>query len=141
MNPPPAGSRGCAMQTDLWDILIIDADDKFRSDLSALLHEAGYSVRQAANGREGLSELNRAMPSLVMLALNVPDPNGFELLKVMRERPLSEQAPVAIIAKFGFAWESALVGADGCIQKPLQPQEALRAIDFLLNKKNKRFLH
>lgn len=129
------------METNLWDILVVDADDVFRNDLIQLLRQAGYAVRGASNGSGGLDELNKEMPSLLMLVLDMPKLNGFELLKFLRDRPLSEQIPVVVIAKFGFAWEAALVEADGCIQKPLQPEEALRVIDFLLNKKKKRFLH
>ena len=129
------------METHLWDILVVDADEGFRNTLAQILRQAGYAVREASSGSQGLAELNREMPSLIMLVLDMPELNGFDLLKVLRDRPLSEQIPIVVIAKFGFAWEAALVEADGCIQKPLHPEEALRVIDFLLNKKKKQFLH
>ncbi|MDR0965569.1 MAG: response regulator [Myxococcales bacterium] len=124
-----------------WDILIVDDDEEFRSHLSELLQVAGYSVRQAADGIAGLEEIEREMPSLVLLVLNVSGLNGFNLLKALRARPLSAQVPVAVISKFGFAWEASLVEADGCIDKPLRPENALHVVDALLNQKKRRFLH
>ena len=129
------------MKSKNWDILIIDGDGDFRSALSALLSEAGYAVRQARTCAAGLSEIHRDPPSLVMCALSSPELSGFELLKILRARPQSERIPVAVISRFGFGWEAAFVGAEGSVEKPLQPAAVLALVERLLQEPERRLFH
>ena len=81
------------------DILLID-DDPAILDLHARLverHLPGSSVRRAASGRAGLGELRQNRPDLVLLDLMMPEVNGFDVLREMRESEDLRGIPVIVL--------------------------------------------
>jgi len=113
-------------------ILIVDDDADFRIGLRTALEMKGYQVDEAANGEEALITLAERPPLLVLLDLQMPVMNGREMLQRMRATPELKDVPVVIISGFGFEWEAELMGAQGYIGKPFEPQELERTIAHLL---------
>src|SRR5712691_395247 len=113
-------------------ILVVDDDADFRTGLRAALEMKGYQVEEAANGQEALERLTQKPPLLVLLDLQMPVMNGREMLQRMRAQPELKEVPVVIISGFGFEWEAELMGAQGYIGKPFEPQELERTIANLL---------
>jgi len=68
------------------EILVVDDDAAIRKSMVLLLGSAGYRVRTAIHGLDGLSQLRRTLPSLVIAELNMPQMSGFEFLSVVRRR-------------------------------------------------------
>src|SRR5713226_8988657 len=60
------------------EILLIDDDPEIRATLDEILHECGFSVATAENGREALDWLGKNRPRLILLELSMPVMNGFE---------------------------------------------------------------
>ena len=113
-------------------ILIVDDDADFRIGLRTALEMKGYQVDEAANGEEALITLSERPPLLVLLDLQMPVMNGREMLQRMRATAELKDVPVVIISGFGFEWEAELMGAQGYIGKPFEPQELERTIAHLL---------
>lgn len=113
-------------------ILVVDDDADFRIGLRAALEMKGYQVDEAANGEEALLKLAEKPPLLVLLDLQMPVMNGREMLQRMRATPDLKEVPVVIISGFGFEWEAELMGAQGYIGKPFEPQELESTIAHLL---------
>jgi CheY-like chemotaxis protein len=113
-------------------ILVVDDDADFRTGLRAALEMKGYQVEEAANGQEALERLTPKPPLLVLLDLQMPVMNGREMLQRMRAQPELKEVPVVIISGFGFEWEAELMGAQGYIGKPFEPQELEKTIVNLL---------
>src|SRR5947209_12743060 len=113
-------------------ILIVDDDADFRIGLRTALEMKGYQVDEAANGEEALITLAERPPLLVLLDLQMPVMNGREMLQRMRATPELKDVPVVIISGFGFEWEAELMGAQGYIGKPFEPEELERTIAALL---------
>jgi CheY-like chemotaxis protein len=113
-------------------ILIVDDDPDFRLGLRTALEMKGYQVHEAANGEEALLKLAEKPPLLVLLDLQMPVMNGREMLQRMRATPELKDVPVVIISGFGFEWEAELMGAQGYIGKPFEPQELEATIANLL---------
>jgi CheY-like chemotaxis protein len=113
-------------------ILIVDDDADFREGLRAALEMKGYLVEEAANGKEALDRILEKAPLLVLLDLQMPVLNGRELLQRLRAEPDTKEIPVVILSGFGFEWEAELMGAQGYIGKPFEPQELERTIADLL---------
>src|SRR5690348_12729795 len=113
-------------------LLIADDDADFRTGLRPALEMKGYQVEEAANGQEALAQLAERPPLLVLLDLQMPVMNGREMLQRMRATPELKEVPVVIISGFGFEWEAELMGAQGYIGKPFEPQELERTIAALL---------
>src|SRR5689334_1726384 len=116
-------------------ILVVDDDADFRTGLRTALEMKGYQVEEAANGEEALLKLLEKPPLLVLLDLQMPVMNGREMLQRMRSTPELKDVPVVIISGFGFEWEAELMGAQGYIGKPFEPEELQKTIANLLKPK------
>ena len=73
----------CLAEMEQRCILIAEDDSAIRELLADLLREAGYEVRTAADGREALERLLSYPPDLLLLDVNMPQIDGFRLLKMM----------------------------------------------------------
>ena len=113
-------------------ILVVDDDADFRDGLRLALEMKGYQVEEAANGKEALDRIEQKPPLLVLLDLQMPVMNGRELLQKLRAASDTKDIPVVIISGFGFEWEAELMGAQGYIGKPFEPEELERTIAALL---------
>ena len=68
-------------------ILLIDDDDLLRRSLAFNLHQAGYRVSTAASAEDGLALAQQDQPDLVLLDVGLPDMNGLDALKHLRDGP------------------------------------------------------
>jgi CheY-like chemotaxis protein len=62
-------------------VLVVDDHESFRSLARKLLEAAGFTVTEAANGAEATQAAISTQPSLVLLDINLPDSNGFEVAR------------------------------------------------------------
>jgi CheY-like chemotaxis protein len=113
-------------------LLVVDDDADFRIGLRLALEMKGYQVEEAENGEIALDRLTDKPPLLVLLDLQMPVMNGREMLQRMRAMPELKDVPVVIISGFGFEWEAELMGAQGYIGKPFEPEELQKTIADLL---------
>ena len=113
-------------------ILVVDDDEDFRSGLRMALEMKGYQVDDAEDGEQALAKLAEKPPLLVLLDLQMPVMNGREMLQRMRANAELRDVPVVIISGFGFEWEAELMGAQGYIGKPFEPEELQKTIADLL---------
>jgi len=79
------------------DVLIVDDDEGTRDVLRRTLVREGWTVREAADGADGLRQLAACKPAVVLLDLMMPQMNGFEMLRAMRENPAWHDVPVVIV--------------------------------------------
>jgi CheY-like chemotaxis protein len=68
-------------------ILIVDDHDGFRAFARAMLEAAGFTVAEAASGAEATEAVSRVRPSLVLLDIQLPDVDGFEVARRLTARP------------------------------------------------------
>ncbi len=66
-------------------ILVIEDEERMARFVRLNLEQDGFQVSEALNGREGLDKLRTFMPDLILLDVMLPDLDGFELLKMIRE--------------------------------------------------------
>ncbi len=67
-------------------ILVVDDEAAIRETAEALLATAGYEVLTAVDGFDGLVQLRRSLPDLIISDLSMPNMSGFEFLSVVRKR-------------------------------------------------------
>ena len=107
-------------------ILLIDDDDSLRRVTEYNLSSAGFSVRTAASGREGLSQFKQNQPDLVVTDVKLGDLNGLDLLAQIKAT--APEIPVIVITAFGsieMAVEAMRQGAFTFLTKPFD-RETLR---------------
>jgi two-component system, chemotaxis family, chemotaxis protein CheY len=103
-------------------ILVIDDEPQIRFLISELLSDEGYTVVQAANGREALIYLQAAnpLPSLILLDMMMPILNGWEFLRVQQRNPVFAPIPVVVISAFrALAESAAALGVQEALTKPI----------------------
>ena len=120
--------------SDKRRILVVDDEDALRTVLSAELNSEGYDVGTAADGVEALAELQKARFDLVLLDIKMPNMNGFEVLKIIKEK----YAGTKVIMLTGFAdlknaSESKKLGAEDFVSKPYDLVDLLTTIDRVMS--------
>lgn len=117
-------------------ILVADDDTDIRTVLSDRLHSYGHEVVQAADGLAALDALNRQLPDLVFLDIEMPKVKGMELLHHIRHT--WPDLPVIIMTAYGsisLAVQAMKDGANDFIAKPLEFQSLPTAIDKAMERK------
>jgi len=84
-----------AMETKIARILVVDDEPQMRRLLKVALAASGYDVSEAATGQEGLERAALLRPDLIVLDLTLPDLDGLEIIKRLREWT---QAPLIILS-------------------------------------------
>lgn len=115
-------------------ILVVDDEASVRLLIRRTLEEQGYRVVTAADGNEGLAKLDQGGIDLVLLDINMPGLDGFQVLELIRRR---SNLPVIMLT--GMAKASALhdtldIGADDYITKPFSPVELVARIKAKLRR-------
>jgi DNA-binding NtrC family response regulator len=109
-------------------LLIVDDDDSVREGFRWILQDR-YRIIEASGVDEALSIIDRERPDLVTLDIRMPEKNGLEGLRLIRER--SEDLPVVMITGFGSvdtACEALRLGASDYLEKPCAPNQLLTSI-------------
>ena len=82
--------------------VLIAEDDKFLGGAyRAKLQKAGFEVRIATDGVDGLAALDSFNPDIVLMDLLMPKMDGFEMLRQLRAKPGYEKIPVIIASNLG----------------------------------------
>lgn len=120
-------------------IVVIEDDAKMRRLLRQALREGGFDVREAESGRAGLLAAATRKPDLIMLDLGLPDVDGTEILRQVRQ--WWEARPVLVLS--GRVAESDKVaaleaGADDFIPKPFGLPELVARVRAALRRSARR---
>jgi len=110
-------------------ILVIDDEKVILESLKMFLTEKGYSVESAASAAEGRQKVEGLKPDVVILDIRLPDGNGLELLKELRDR--NREMPVIMITAFhdmDSTIKAIKHGATEYITKPIDADELERAV-------------
>jgi signal transduction histidine kinase/CheY-like chemotaxis protein len=78
-------------------VLLVDDEDVTRYLVQQLLPRSNYKIREATSGRQGLDELRREPPDIVLMDLTMPEMNGFDLLEKMDGDATLSHVPAIIL--------------------------------------------
>jgi DNA-binding response OmpR family regulator len=117
-------------------ILLVDDDPGLTALLDLVFRRANFEVVVANTGLDGLKKAIELSPTLVLLDIMMPDLNGIEVCKRLRDTPGMSDLPVLILSASGNKNDRDLAlaaGADAFIQKPISPTELVRRVNTLLS--------
>jgi DNA-binding response OmpR family regulator len=115
-------------------ILVADDDADLRALIGFTLMQAGYDICTAVDGESALQAFQRDSPDLVLLDINMPEPNGLQVCREIRGR-----SPVPIMMLTVRDVEEDLVeafdsGADDYVRKPFSPRALLARVRALIRR-------
>jgi len=120
------------------DILVIDDDEIMAQLIAAILESLGHTLRFAENGQDGLEQVARQRPDLIVLDMNMPVMDGFEFARNLRNIPANRTIPVLAstaethTASYDAAYDA---GCDGFLRKPWSEEELIERVGEFLNAK------
>ncbi len=119
-------------QASKGDILIVDDNPVNLELLSGMLTERGYRVRVATGGRRAMTAALSAPPELIMLDINLPDLDGYEVCSRLKEQESVAHVPVIFISALDTAVDKVRafgVGGADYVTKPFQFEEVLARVE------------
>jgi CheY-like chemotaxis protein len=120
-------------------ILIVDDYSDNRTLLSAWLRAKGFKVVEAQDGKEGVLQANRAKPDLILMDLAMPELDGVEATRQIRQRNILAHTPIFAISAYAThdVKQDALdAGCNAVFAKPLDLDSLLRKIRSALDMHN-----
>ena len=118
-------------------ILIIEDNEDLAFGLRSNLEIEDYEVLTASTGQAGVRQAHQCQPDLILLDLMLPEMDGFEVLKKLRENGIS--VPVLILTARGEEMDKVRglrLGADDYVTKPFGLMELLARVEALLRRTN-----
>jgi two-component system KDP operon response regulator KdpE len=115
-------------------ILVVDDERRMVGFIRLNLEQDGFEVIEAFNGTEALDRLRDSLPDLILLDVMMPDIDGFEVLRMIRE---ISQVPVIMLTAKGEEDDKVKgleLGADDYVTKPFSPRELVSRVKAVLRR-------
>jgi two-component system KDP operon response regulator KdpE len=122
------------INTDHHRILVVDDEERMVRFIRLNLEHDGFEVVEAYRGAQAIERLRDSMPDLVLLDVMMPDLDGFEVLKMIRE---FSSVPVIMLTAKGEEDDRVKgleLGADDYITKPFSPRELVSRVKAVLRR-------
>jgi CheY-like chemotaxis protein len=119
-------------------ILVVDDDEMVLIALDELLKPEGYEVQTVSSGMEALQKLDQGGYDLLMLDVIMPEMDGYELCKRIREKEKYKETPVVFLTAKSRDEDRAKgleAGANLYLSKPISPDKLLGIVSDALGQK------
>ena len=117
--------------SDIDDILVVEDNLSSLKLLTDILREAGYQVRPAGDGELALRSVQAKLPTLIMLDIRLPDIDGYEVCRRLKESEYTREVPVIFISALAETVDKVRafgVGGVDYVTKPFEPKEVLARV-------------
>jgi DNA-binding response OmpR family regulator len=118
-------------------VLIVEDEPDIRDLLAYHLEREGYQVAKCRTGGDALRRVRTAPPDLVLLDLMLPEMNGLDVCRRLREDPITSALPIVMLTAKGEEVDRILgleLGADDYIVKPFSPKEVVARVRAVLRR-------
>src|SRR3954468_24199157 len=115
-------------------VLVVEDEASIASFVALYLKNAGYTVRTATTGGEALAQVNAQLPDMIILDLMLPDIDGLEVCKRIRQR---SDVPILMLTARDEDVDKIIGlegGADDYLTKPFNPRELVARVKSILRR-------
>ncbi|NJC89321.1 MAG: response regulator [Desulfuromonas sp.] len=115
-------------------VMAVDDSATVRQVLHMTLEGAGYEVVEAIDGKDALDKLGRTSVDMMVTDLNMPNMDGIDLIKHVRQSPGNRFMPIIMLTTESQPekkQEGKAAGASGWIVKPFKPEQLLAVIRMI----------
>jgi DNA-binding response OmpR family regulator len=116
------------------DVLLVEDAPEYTSLMTDVLTDAGYSVRSVASLADAVTEMSVDMPDVVILDVGLPDGDGLDLCRTIREHSSSYVLVVSGQAQEVDKLRGFRLGADDFMMKPFSGRELVARVEALLRR-------
>jgi len=118
----------------LKSILIVEDEQAIARVLAAYLRKAEFEVHHAADGPTALSLFDTVTPSLVLLDVMLPGMDGWDLLRIIREKSACPVIMLTALDDISDRLNGLNAGADDYMSKPFVPEEVVARVNAVLRR-------
>lgn len=118
-------------------VMVVDDDEEIVEMTRMILESGGYQVTRALSGEEALKAVSSAQPDLILLDINMPGMDGWEILKLLKVDEETQRIPVAMFSiKFELRDKvhGLKEGAFDYITKPFSYDELLERVERIFHR-------
>jgi two-component system KDP operon response regulator KdpE len=130
MNRPPDEDKQAPLSSPL--LLLIEDDSQIRRFLRVALGDSGYALVEATSARDGIRQVGLRQPDLIILDLNLPDGDGLEVTRQLREWTSTPIIILTVRSQERDKVAALDLGADDYLTKPFGTDELLARIRVAL---------
>lgn len=119
-------------------ILIIEDNEQNMYMLSYLLESSNYKVIKAYNGIDGLRLAHENHPEIILIDIQLPDMDGYEICSKLRHNGLPKNTTIIAVTSYAMGGDkekSLEAGADGYIEKPINPDTFIKQMEGIYRAK------
>ena len=120
------------------NILIIEDNEQNMYMLSYLLEKSNYKILKAFNGLDGLRMAHENNPEIILIDIQLPDMDGYEICNKLRHNGLPKNTTIIAVTSYAMGGdkEKAIeAGADGYLEKPINPDTFVKQMESIINSK------
>ena len=114
------------------EILVVEDNPQNLELVEFLLEDAGFTVRSAGNADETREQLDKALPSMILMDIQLPEISGLEITKQIKSDDELKNIPVIAVTAFAMKGDEEKIregGCEGYIAKPISVANFLKTIE------------
>ncbi|HLO31873.1 MAG TPA: response regulator [Anaerolineales bacterium] len=118
-------------------ILVVEDQEDNRQILRDLLSSAGFEIIEAETGEEALVAASSQRPDLILMDIQLPVLDGYEVTRRIKANPLLQEIPIIVVTSYALSGDEGKAREAGCndyVTKPYSPRELLAKIRNLLSR-------
>ena len=119
-------------------LLLVDDEPGLREAVKDYLEDSGFKVQVASNARDGWELMQQNAPDLLISDIMMPQVDGYQFLKQVREDPRFKRLPVVFLTAKGMTGDRIQgyqAGVDAYLPKPFDPDELVAIVENLLERR------
>ena len=112
-------------------ILIIEDQEDNRKIMHDVLSASGFKSLEATTGEEGLALAEREKPDLILMDIQLPEMDGYEVTRRIKGNPALNHIPIIAVTSYALSGDDKkayAAGCDGYLTKPVSPRMLLAKI-------------
>ena len=113
-------------------VLVIEDNEQNIYLVTFILEKHGYKVIQARDGREGIEVAKQTTPDLILLDIQLPVMDGYDVARELRSNPEIYDVPIVAVTSYAMVGDRERVLAAGCngyIEKPIDPETFIEDVE------------
>lgn len=128
---PQAPTAAAAVSDGPATVMVVDDSPTIRKILGLTLERAGFNVVLANNGQSALQSLREVVPNVILLDISMPDLDGYEVCKRIKQDPRTNAVPVIMLSGKGAFFDKVkghMAGATEYLTKPFETPAVLAVV-------------